>query len=93
MNRIIEFLSRHKNARYGTIAIAAFMAGNWTATQYPEESVAFWAQPLISLVMAIFALYGGKLATANWNEKVDEAEKRVPAGMTVVEALPGDKPL
>ena len=91
MNPIIQFLAAHKNTRYGTIAIAGFMAGNWVGTQYQSESVAFWAQPLMSLVMGIFALYGGKLATANWNDKVEEARKEVPPGMTVVEAIPGDK--
>jgi hypothetical protein len=40
--------------------------------------------------MALAGIWGGKLATAKWNEKVEDAEKRVPPGMTVVEACKGE---
>jgi hypothetical protein len=92
MKPIIEFLSRHKNTRYGTLIMAGVLIGLWIGNQYPAENAQLWALPIVSLIAALSALFGGKLATLNWEIKVDEAEKRIPPGMTVVEAVKGDAP-
>jgi hypothetical protein len=90
MNPIIQFLSRHKNTRYGTLLIAGVLIGLWLGNEYPAYNAQLWALPPLALFAALAALFGGKAATANWNEKVEEARKEVPPGMTVVEAIPGD---
>jgi hypothetical protein len=40
--------------------------------------------------MALAGVWGGKLATSQWNEKVEEARNEIPPGMTVVEACKGE---
>jgi hypothetical protein len=70
--------------------VSGVIVGLWAGNQWPAENAKLWAMPAVSLAMALAGIWGGKLATAKWNEKVDDAEKRVPPGMTVVEACKGE---
>jgi prolipoprotein diacylglyceryltransferase len=90
MNPILQFLANHKLTRYGTLMVSGVIVGLWAGNQWPAENAKLWAMPAVSLAMALAGIWGGKLATAKWNEKVEDAEKRVPPGMTVVEACKGE---
>ena len=90
MNPILQLLANNKLTRYGTLMVSGVIVGLWAGNQWPAENAKLWAMPAVSLAMALAGIWGGKMATAKWNEKVDDAEKRVPPGMTVVEACKGE---
>ena len=52
MNPIMTFL-KSQPARISSYIFVGILIGNWAGVTYPKQSVAFWAQPIIALVIAI----------------------------------------
>ena len=78
MNVILQFLTDHKLARYGTLLTAGVVIGLWLGNQYPSENAKLWALPAVSLAMALAGVIAGQAATKGWLAKVDEALKTEP---------------
>jgi hypothetical protein len=55
-------------ARIMGYCVASFMAGNWVGTYYPEQSLAFWVQPMVSLVIGIITV----MSTLRNNKKIKD---------------------
>ena len=52
MNPILALLKKQP-ARILSYIAAGFLLGNWVGVNYSAQSIAFWAQPIVALCMAI----------------------------------------
>ena len=56
-----------QSSRVVAYILAGFCAGNWVGTYYPKQSLAFWVQPIVSLVIVVVTI----LATLRSNKKME----------------------
>ncbi len=83
MNPLLSILTHCKSARYGLLLASGVLIGSWIGNQYPEQTAAFWGQPIMGLALSLAAVWGGAGATKEWKAKVEEALNAPPPGKTI----------
>ena len=56
-HQIIAYVAGLKLTRYGVFGVGCALLGSWLTKTHPEESDAFWAQPIMSIIMALVGLW------------------------------------
>jgi len=81
MNQVLEIINKILEARatrYSGFILCGVLIGMYVGQYYPEVNAKFWGQPIIALVLGLFAIAQGSKARKNWEGKVADALAQEP---------------